>query len=231
MASAAPAPVLPDVLLAWSADPTVLVPLALLAVGYLAAVRRVDRAHPGNPVPRARTVCWLLGLAAILVALQSPIERYDTTLFSVHMVQHILLTLVATAAPRARCPDHPAPPPGQTGDAPAGHPADPPLVAGPGRHLPRGQLAALRVRHVGQPLLAALQCLARGADASTSSSTWSTWSPRRCSGGPRSVSIPAPGGCANRPGSCTRSCRCPRTRSSGWPSSVRPRRCIPTTPR
>ena len=92
--AAAPAPVLPDVLLAWSADPTVLVPLALLAVGYLAAVRRVDRAHPGNPVPRARTVCWLLGLAAVLVALQSPIERYDTTLFSVHMVQHILLTLV-----------------------------------------------------------------------------------------------------------------------------------------
>jgi putative copper resistance protein D len=101
---AGPAPVLPDVLLAWSFDPVVLVPLALLAVGYLAAVRRVDRAHPGNPVPRARTVCWLLGLGAILVALQSPIERYDTTLFSVHMVQHIFLTLVgppllALAAP------------------------------------------------------------------------------------------------------------------------------------
>jgi cytochrome c oxidase assembly factor CtaG len=90
----APAPVLPDVLLAWSLDPTVLVPLAILAIGFVWAVRRVDRAHPGNPVPRARTVCWLLGLGAILVALQSPIERYDTTLFSVHMVQHILLTLV-----------------------------------------------------------------------------------------------------------------------------------------
>ncbi|MGZ8501395.1 MAG: cytochrome c oxidase assembly protein [Candidatus Limnocylindrales bacterium] len=89
-----PAPVLPDVLLAWSVDPTVLVPLAILAVGFVAGVRRVDRAHPRSPVPRARTVCWLLGLVAILVALQSPIERYDTTLFSVHMVQHILLTLV-----------------------------------------------------------------------------------------------------------------------------------------
>ncbi len=32
---------------------------------------------------------------AILVALDSGIERYDTTLFSVHMVQHMLLTLVA----------------------------------------------------------------------------------------------------------------------------------------
>jgi putative copper resistance protein D len=46
-------------------------------------------------VPSIRSVCWLLGLGAIVVALQSPIERYDTTLFSVHMVQHILLTLIA----------------------------------------------------------------------------------------------------------------------------------------
>ncbi|MEA2536049.1 MAG: hypothetical protein QOF11_283 [Chloroflexota bacterium] len=89
-----PAPVLPDVLLAWSFDPTVVLPLAILAAGFVLAVRRVNRAHPGNPVPRARTVAWLLGLGAILLALQSPIERYDTTLFSVHMVQHILLTLV-----------------------------------------------------------------------------------------------------------------------------------------
>jgi putative copper resistance protein D len=31
----------------------------------------------------------------LILALQSPIERYDTTLFSVHMVQHLLLTMVA----------------------------------------------------------------------------------------------------------------------------------------
>lgn len=93
--SAAPAPELPGVLLAWSFDPTVVVPVVLAAAGYLWAVRSVDRAHPGNPVPTIRSVCWLLGLGAILVALQSPIERYDTTLFSLHMVQHILLTLIA----------------------------------------------------------------------------------------------------------------------------------------
>ena len=91
----APAPVLPDVLGAWSFDPTVVVPIVLAAVAYLWAVRKVDRAHPASPVPRIRTACWLLGLGAIVVALQSPIERYDTTLFSVHMVQHILLTLIA----------------------------------------------------------------------------------------------------------------------------------------
>jgi putative copper resistance protein D len=37
---------------------------------------------------------WFAGLGAIWLALQSPIERYDTTLFSIHMVQHVLLTLV-----------------------------------------------------------------------------------------------------------------------------------------
>jgi putative copper resistance protein D len=93
--SAAPAPVLPDVLAAWSFDPTVLVPVGLSAAGYLWAVRRVGRAHPTNPVPRLRTACWLAGLGSIVLALQSPIERYDTTLFSLHMVQHILLILVA----------------------------------------------------------------------------------------------------------------------------------------
>ena len=38
---------------------------------------------------------FLWGLVAIELALQSPIERYDTTLFSAHMIQHILLTLIA----------------------------------------------------------------------------------------------------------------------------------------
>ena len=92
---AAAAPILPDVLLAWSFDPTVVIPVVLAAALYLAAVRSVDRAHPATHVPTIRSVCWLLGLGAIVVALQSPIERYDTTLFSVHMIQHILLTLIA----------------------------------------------------------------------------------------------------------------------------------------
>jgi len=92
---AAPAPVLPGVLLAWSFDPRIVLPVTLTAAAYLLAVRRVDRAHPANPVPAIRSVCWLLGLGAIVVALQSPIERYDTTLFGVHMAQHILLIMVA----------------------------------------------------------------------------------------------------------------------------------------
>jgi len=45
------------------------------------------------PVPRSAS--WTLGVLAILLALDSGVERYDTTLFGVHMVQHLLLTLVA----------------------------------------------------------------------------------------------------------------------------------------
>ena len=90
-----PPPVFPSVLLLWSFDPTVVLPLVLAATGYLWAVRSVDAAHPHTRVPLRRIVAWLAGLAVIELALQSPIEAYDTTLFSDHMVQHLLLTLVA----------------------------------------------------------------------------------------------------------------------------------------
>jgi cytochrome c oxidase assembly factor CtaG len=55
----------------------------------------VNAQHPGNPVPRIRSFAFYGALAAVAVALDSGIDRYDTVLFSVHMVQHLLLTLVA----------------------------------------------------------------------------------------------------------------------------------------
>jgi cytochrome c oxidase assembly factor CtaG len=91
----APEPRLPDVLLAWSFDPTIQVPLMVAALGWLWAVRRVNARHAANPVPFSRTIAFLAGLLLIEVALQSPIERYDGTLFSAHMVQHVMLTLLA----------------------------------------------------------------------------------------------------------------------------------------
>lgn len=91
----APPPSASDVVLGWSADPVLWLSLLLAGGGYVAAVRRVARRHPANSVPRRRVVCFLAGLAAIAVALGSIIERYDTSLFSVHMVQHVLLTMVA----------------------------------------------------------------------------------------------------------------------------------------
>jgi cytochrome c oxidase assembly factor CtaG len=90
-----PEPTLSTFLLAWSFDATVWLPVIAAVLLWRSGVNRVNRAHPGNPVPRRRTVAWLAGLAAILVALDSGVERYDTTLFSVHMVQHLLLTMIA----------------------------------------------------------------------------------------------------------------------------------------
>lgn len=88
-------PTLANLALDWTFEPAVVLPLLAAAIGWLRIVQRIDRAHPANPVPRRRTVAFLAGLAAIAVALLSGIDRYDTTLFSIHMVQHVLLTLVA----------------------------------------------------------------------------------------------------------------------------------------
>jgi putative membrane protein len=93
--SHAPAPTFPSVLLDWRFDPLALVLLVATAAAYLWAVLAVNRAHPGNPQPRIRTWLFISGLAAIGVALLSPIEAYEGSLFSAHMVQHLLLMLVA----------------------------------------------------------------------------------------------------------------------------------------
>jgi putative copper resistance protein D len=90
-----PEPRLPGVLLAWSLDPLPLIGVALAAAGYLWATRRLARSGTRKPHPRWRTLSFLAGLAAIVVALSSPIEAYEGVLFSVHMVQHMLLELVA----------------------------------------------------------------------------------------------------------------------------------------
>lgn len=79
----------------WHFDPLVGGALLAAAAGWIVIVRRVARLHPGHPVPVVRSAAYFGGLAAIAVALLSGIERYDTALFSVHMVQHLLLISVA----------------------------------------------------------------------------------------------------------------------------------------
>jgi cytochrome c oxidase assembly factor CtaG len=57
---------------------------------YLWAVRRMRGGWPVH-----RTLSFLCGLATILIALQSGIDSFDDRLLSVHMVQHMLLLIVA----------------------------------------------------------------------------------------------------------------------------------------
>ena len=72
-----------------------LLPLLAAALLYRWAARVVAREHPANPMPRWRAWAWYGGLFVLFLALASPIGTYDTTLFSVHMVQHLLMALVA----------------------------------------------------------------------------------------------------------------------------------------
>jgi cytochrome c oxidase assembly factor CtaG len=81
-------------LLGWT-FPTLPTLAILAALAWWAwATRRVNAAHRANPVPRLRTWAFVGGMVALAFALLSGVERYDTTLFSVHMVQHLLLTMV-----------------------------------------------------------------------------------------------------------------------------------------
>ncbi len=79
----------------WSYEPALILPVLAVGIAWWRMLNAINRAHPRHPVPGMRRWSFLAGLAVILIALQSGIERYDTTLFSIHMVQHILLALVA----------------------------------------------------------------------------------------------------------------------------------------
>jgi putative membrane protein len=80
-------------------DPVVL-SIGLAGVVYVIADGRVRRARGRVPRPPARPA-FLAGLGVLLVALTGPLDAAVTTSFSAHMVQHLLLTMVA-GAPRPR---------------------------------------------------------------------------------------------------------------------------------
>ncbi|WP_063066490.1 cytochrome c oxidase assembly protein [Nocardia violaceofusca] len=65
----------------------------VLAVLYLVGVRRL-RAR-GDAWPIGRTVAWLCGCAVLLIATSSGVGRYAPAMFSVHMAQHMLLSMLA----------------------------------------------------------------------------------------------------------------------------------------
>jgi cytochrome c oxidase assembly factor CtaG len=69
---------------------------AVVAGGlYLWGAVRVRRRHPARPWPLWRTAMFLGGLAVVVIATESGIGSYDDVLFWDHMVQHLLLLMVA----------------------------------------------------------------------------------------------------------------------------------------
>ncbi len=81
----------------WQFAPVVTVLVALFAGLYLWGVVRVARRHPQRPWPGWRTGLFLGGLAVIVIATESGIGAYDDVLFWDHMVQHLMLIMVAPA--------------------------------------------------------------------------------------------------------------------------------------
>lgn len=77
----------------WTFQPVVIAGTVAALTGYLAAVWSVNEAHPATPVPAWRVACWVTGVLIIFVALASFVDVYATDLFSIHMVQHLLLML------------------------------------------------------------------------------------------------------------------------------------------
>ena len=74
----------------WSIHPSTALGIAALGVLYLWAARRLRQ----RPMP-AQQICFFTGLFVMFASLNGPIhDLSDDYLFSAHMVQHLLLTLV-----------------------------------------------------------------------------------------------------------------------------------------
>jgi cytochrome c oxidase assembly factor CtaG len=79
----------------WEFAPVVTAGIAVFAALYVWGMWRVRRRHPTHPWSLIRATSYFLGLVTIVVATQSSVGAYDDELFSVHMVQHLLLIMVA----------------------------------------------------------------------------------------------------------------------------------------
>ena len=78
---------------AWSFDPTLIIPVAVIGWFYLRGLRRWEqrsRAHPWW-----RTALFYGGLATYLLAMESPLDRLGEHHFSMHMIQHELVMMYA----------------------------------------------------------------------------------------------------------------------------------------
>jgi cytochrome c oxidase assembly factor CtaG len=85
----------PAALTALSPEPVPWVGGALAVIGYAWLVFRVNRRHPRAPVPAWRIAAWNAGVVVVLVALVTGIDAYADELLTVHMVQHLLLAMIA----------------------------------------------------------------------------------------------------------------------------------------
>jgi putative membrane protein len=80
----------------WSWEPSVLIGIALLTAAYVYIVGPLRERHNlGPPATRKQITAFALAQLTLIIALISPMDLIsDTYLFSVHMVQHLLLATI-----------------------------------------------------------------------------------------------------------------------------------------
>lgn len=86
-------PTLARILFDWRFDLIFGTAAIVLAALYVAAVVRLRRR--GDGWPPGRTAAWLLGCAALLFVTSSGVGRYMPAMFSVHMIAHMGLSMLA----------------------------------------------------------------------------------------------------------------------------------------
>jgi putative membrane protein len=83
-------------LLAWHFNPVVTISLVVAAVGYYWALRRV-REDGRFEHPNWQVACYYVGLLTVAVALLGPFDVFSDDVFTLHMIQHLIL--VQASAP------------------------------------------------------------------------------------------------------------------------------------
>lgn len=80
----------------WLGDPAVLAPIALLVYVYVRRFRQARKEAGGRGATALHAVAFAGAILALLVALASPLDGLgDKYLFSMHMLQHVLLGDIA----------------------------------------------------------------------------------------------------------------------------------------
>lgn len=79
--------------LEFTGEPFFLVGCLLALALYAIAVVRLRRRGDAWPLPR--TVAWVLGVLCVAVTMCTALNEYGMVLFSVHMVQHMIISMLA----------------------------------------------------------------------------------------------------------------------------------------
>jgi cytochrome c oxidase assembly factor CtaG len=79
----------------WNWEPSILIGTALMVGFYLYAIGPLRKKHNLTPATRGQVFAFMSGVLLVFLSLVSPLDELgDSYLFSAHMVQHLVLTLI-----------------------------------------------------------------------------------------------------------------------------------------